>query len=267
VEAEMHLWSRGKHPADASESYSENLKDPADEPLREIASRLFGRLTGGIAAGTVVVHAGNAGGWVTVDGVSKASLEEGVARLDLGGGTHSIGVRVPGFDAPEQQASVSPGGEEELTFALAPTADDAHEGEVRSPFPVRDVAMVSALVVGAGLVVAGAVEGLRWLDDSNTSRTDRKSVPPSVTDVCETEVNGAAVDACAKGRNAVTVSRLGWVFTGAGAALLATGFVLMRMGHGANDSRHDGSTPAKSRVAVLPLIGTRGGALDLRVTF
>jgi hypothetical protein len=39
------------------------------------------------------------------------------------------------------------------------------------------------------------------------------------------------------------------------------------MGHGANDSRHDGSTPAKSRVAVLPLIGTRGGALDLRVTF
>ena len=52
-----------------------------------------------------------------------------------------------------------------------------------------------------------------------------------------------------------------------GAALLGTGFVLMRGGHGASGSHHDGVAPAKSCVAVLPLLGTRGGALDLRVTF
>jgi hypothetical protein len=269
VTAEMHFWSRGKGSAEAAESYAENLKDAGDQSLREIASRLFGRLTGGIAGGTLVVHAGKAGGSVIVDGVHKASLENGVARLDLGGGLHTIGVRVSGFDAPAQQASVSPGGENALTFTLSPAAPDATEPEPHKPFPTRDVATYSALAVGAGLLVAGGVEGLVWLDDSNTSKADRKGVPPSVTNVCETAVNAAAIDACQKSHDAVTVSTLAWVFTGVGAALLGTGVVLLRSGHGPGDRPHDAATVARQKpsLALLPLLGPRSGALDLRVTF
>jgi hypothetical protein len=131
---------------------------------------------------------------------------------------------------------------------------------------VRRVAVVSALVAGAVLGVAGGIEGIAWLEDSNDSKNDRKSVPSNVTNVCTTEVNSAALDACHRSRDAVVVSRLGWVFAGVGAALLGTGIYLMPGGQRSSSPR-GGSIPAKPRVALFPILGTRGGALDLRVTF
>ncbi len=58
----------GRAPVDARQgrrrtptnSYSDNLKDASDESLRTIATRLFGKLTGAGAGGTLVVHAGTA---------------------------------------------------------------------------------------------------------------------------------------------------------------------------------------------------------------
>ncbi len=90
-----------------------------------------------------------------------------------------------------------------------------------------------------------------------------------MTDVCKTGYNAQAVDACAKSKDAVSVSTLGWVFTGVGAALLGTGFVLMLGDHGSSDAPHDAGTPAtgKAKVDVVPQVGLRGGGLDLRVTF
>jgi hypothetical protein len=268
VTAEMHLWSRGKPEGDGSESYSENLKDASDESLRQIATRLFGKVTGGVAGGTLVVHAGTGGGWVTVDGVDKGTLDGGVARVDVGGGAHTIGVRVPGFESPAQSATINVGTEQELTFPLAPAAAPV-DTTSHSSFPLRKVATYSALVVGAGLLVVGGVEGLAWINDSNASKTDRGSVPPSVTDVCKTGINPQAVDACQKSKDAVTVSSLGWTFAGVGAALVATGFVLMVTDHGSSDSSRDATTPpaAKTKVDVVPLMGSRGGGVDLRVTF
>jgi hypothetical protein len=267
VTAEMHLWSRGKRPTDASETYAENLKDAGDGSLRQIASRLFGRLTGGVAGGTLVVHAGSGAGSVTVDGVDQALLDGGVARVDLGGGTHAIGVRVAGFEAPAQEGSVSPGDEEEMTFTLSPVAPEAPEREGRSSFPTRKVVTYSALVAGGVLVVAGGIEGIAWLEDSHASKVDRQSVPPSVTNVCETEVNGAALDACQRSRNAQRVSALGWVFAGVGGALLGTGIFLMHDGHGSSHPPQSAAIPVKSRMTLLPRVDTRGGAVDLRVTF
>jgi hypothetical protein len=269
VTADMHLWSRGKPEGDASESYSENLKDASDESLRQIATRLFGKISGGVAGGTLVVHAGSGGGSVTVDGVDKGALEGGVARIDVGGGSHSIGVRVPGFESPVQPTSVALGAEQELTFTLSPAVVPGAEPTTHSSFPLRKVATYSALVAGVGLLVVGGVEGLAWMNDSNTSKTDRGNVPPSVTDVCKTGYNAAAVDACAKSKDAITASSLGWTFAGVGAALVATGFVLMVTDHGSSDSPRDTTTgaTAKPKVDVVPLMGTRGGGLDLRVTF
>jgi hypothetical protein len=270
VSAEMHMWSRSKPVTDAGENYSENLKDASDESLRQIASRLFGKLTGSAPAGTLVVHAGTANGWVTVDGVDKAALDGGVGRVDIAGGGHTIGVRVLGFESPTQQANVPAGGEQDLTFALSPVVAPGAETTTPSSFPMRKVVTYSTLAVGVGLLAAGGVEGLVWLNDSNTSKTDRNNVPPTVTNVCTTEVNSSAVDACHRSKDAVTASTLGWVLGGAGVALLGTGFVLLVTDSGSRSNTHHDSTGAASprpRFDVTPLIGSRAGGLDLHVTF
>jgi hypothetical protein len=268
VTADMHLWSRGKGDEAVVETYSDNLKDASDESLKQIASKIFGRLTGGVTGGTLVVHAGTGSGRVFVDGVEKAALEGGVARVDIGSGPHTVAVRVPGFEAHAQQTSVPVGAEQEVTFALASASAAPVESDTHSAFPIRKVLTYSALVAGSGLLVGSAVEAGIWVSDSNKSHDDRTQVPANVTDVCAAEVNQFAQDACHKSKDAVTASTLAWVFGGAGAALLGTGLVLMMTDHGSSEPGHDAGTAAsKPRVDVLPLVGARGGAVDVRVTF
>lgn len=269
VTADMHMWSRGKGDEGAVETYSDNLKDASDESLKQIAAKIFGRLTGGVAGGTLVVHAGTGGGRVLVDGVDKAALEGGVARVDLGAGAHTVAVRVPGFDAPSQQASVAVGAENDLTFPLTAAPTGPVERDTGSSFPTRKVLTYTALVAGGGLLVGSGVEAAAWVSDSNKSHDDRKNVPANVTDVCAAKVNSFAVDACNKSKDAVTASTLAWVLGGAGAALVGTGLVLMMTDPGSHESGHDAGTAAKARprLDVLPVVGVRGGAVDLRVTF
>ena len=84
-------------------SYSDNLKDPSDEALRAVAGRLFGKLTAASAAGLLVVHAGKGYGSVLVDGVERARLQSGTARLELADGPHTVGVRVSGSRPPSRR--------------------------------------------------------------------------------------------------------------------------------------------------------------------
>jgi hypothetical protein len=268
VTADLHLWARGKGDTEAAETYSDNLKDASDESLKQVSARLFGKLTGGAAGGTLVVHAGSGAGYVLVDGSQRATLEGGVARLDVPMGAHTVAVRVPGFDAPAQQATIPAGTEQEITFALTPAAAPPVEGESHSSFPARKVLTYGAFIAGAGLLVGSGVEVGVWVSDSNKSKDDRKNVPASVTDVCATEVNSFAQDACRRSKDAVTASTLAWILGGAGVALVGTGLVLALTDKGSSES-HDATTPAarRPRVDVLPVVGARGGKLDLRVTF
>ncbi len=269
VKADVHLWSRGKADVEATNVYSDNLKDPADDSLRTIAATLFGNLAGTGAVVTVVVHAGNGGGDVLVDGSPKGALDGGVAKVDVPLGQHSIAVRVPGFDAPAQTTTVAVGAEQDLTFALTPSANPPSEGGTRSPFPMRKVLEYGAIVVGGGLLIVSGVETAQWINDSNTSNSDRQQVPASVTDVCTTQYNRYAQDACNKSKDAQTVSALGWVFGGIGAAVLGTGIVLLLTDHSSTES--EGSSAAKlvqkPKLDVLPAVGPQGGSVNLSVTF
>jgi hypothetical protein len=274
VSADLHLWSRGKGDSEAAEAYSDNLKDASDESLKGVAARLFGKMTGTGAAGTLVVHAGGASGTVLVDGVEKAALDNGLARVDVPAGAHSILVRVPGYDTATQSASVTAGSEQDLTFALTPTPQARVDTSPKSAFPVRKVLGYSAIIAGAGLLVAGGVETINWLHDSNTSNDDRNHIPApgqpgGVSDVCANEVNSYAVDACKRSKDAVTVSTLGWVFGGVGAVLVGTGIWLVTTDHPSTEGSRDGAARANPKPSfdVLPLVGTRGGSVDLRMKF
>jgi hypothetical protein len=268
VTADLHLWSRGRASTEAGEAFSENLKDASDESLRAIAARLFGKLIGSGATGTLVVHAGRGAGSVLVDGSEKATLEAGTARLEVPAGSHTIGVHVSGFEAAEQSFDVANGGEHDLTFTLASARHANRDEQARSSFPVVKVLGYSAIVAGAGFLVAGGIEALNWVSDSNASSNDRQTIPRSVTDVCSDQAP-AAQDACSKSKDAMSVSTLGWVFAGAGAVLLGTGIVLVMSDHGPSEetSASTSRRAPSAAVRVLPSVGPRAGSLQLRVDF
>ncbi len=271
VKATLHMWTRGKSDVEATSAYSDNIKDANDESLRAIATSLFGTLAGTGANGTLVVHAGNGGGDVLVDGFPHGALEGGVARIDVPVGPHSISVRVPGFDSgPPRTANVTLGAEQDVTIGLMPSAPPPEGGSSHSSFPVRKVLEYGALVAGGVLLVVSGVETAAWINDSNQSNTDRQAVPKNVTDVCADQVNAQAQDACTKSRDATTVSSLGWVFGGLGAALVGTGIVLILTDHPSSVETSGASAsmqPRKPAFDVVPALGPRSGGMTLRVTF
>jgi hypothetical protein len=233
-----------------------------------------------------VVHAGTGKGSVLIDGASKGTLDEGTARLNVPVGQHTVSVRLAGFEAEGKTTTIVEGTEEEVTVPLSPVASEsahpAAEAEATperasSPFPLRRVLAYSALVAGGALLVGGVVEGVAWENDKSASNNDRASIPASVTNVCSVmgqpqSVMMAAADACAKNSNATGASTGAWVFGGIGAALVATGVILLVTdpGHPAPTEPAQAATrPTVTRpsVSVLPTFGPHVGVLGLRVTF
>ncbi len=276
VGVELRLWSRGKPQVEANESYSDNLKDPGDESLKAVAGRLFGKLTSSGSTGTLVVHAGTASGSVLVDGAPKGKLDQGLARLDVAEGSHNVVVRVAGFTAPAQTVTLQDGGEAEISFALTPGEGPAGEGAPetaqepteKKPFPVRKVIGYSTVVVGVGFLVAAGIEGTQWLSAKNSSDQSRNNVPSTVTDVCAMPINQPAADACNASNRASRAARLGWIFTGVGAVLAATGIVLV-LGDHSGDAPAEPTAKAKPRPRfdVVPSIGPRAGGVDVTLAF
>ena len=119
--------------------------------------------------------------------------------------------------------------------------------------------------------MGSAIEASAWLDDRNKSQADRLNVPTNVNDVCVDQVSPAAVDACRRGRDALTSSTLGWVFAGVGAVLVGGGvYLLVDRRWGQGDGRMEGRRlqPApKVALDVTPNLGARGGSVRVAVTF
>jgi hypothetical protein len=300
VEIEAHFWSRGRPQLDATESYSDNLKDPGDEALKAVATKLVSELTGSPSGGgsssgsggggggktpstgpgTLVVHAGSEGGTVSVDGVEKGTLEEGTARIELPEGSHTVTVHVPGFKAPSLTTTIKAGGEQEVSFALAAGSESSgqssspEEPGASKPFPVRKVVGWS-LVVAGGLGAGAAIYGLvSWVGDKNDSDKQRANIPANVGDACN--VGGpnpppymaSATAACNDSKDAQTNSTIAWV--GGLVALAAGGvgtFLLLTDHEGDSPSARRAPAPAMRVVALTPTIGPHQGGLHLKVEF
>jgi hypothetical protein len=275
VTAELRLWTRGKPQIEASESYNENLKDASDDALRAVAGRLIAKLTSNGTTGTLVVHAGAANGSVVVDGAVKGRLKDGIARISVSEGTHTVVVHVDGFTAPSQSVSLTDGGDADMTFALSPavaaSADEPAPEQAQGPgkpFPTRKVIGYTVVVIGAGFLVAGGIEGAGWLSDKSDSDQDRSSVPNTVTDVCAgAPVNAAAADACQKSKDASSAAKLGWIFAGVGAVLAGTGIWLVVGDHSGEAASDTTAKATRPKFDVLPALGAHAGSVDVRMTF
>ena len=267
VTADLHLWTRGKGDADVAEAYSDNLKDASDESLRGVASRLFAKLTGGVSGGTVTIHAGTAKGTVLVDGTERGSLDGGVARVDVPAGSHTITVKVPGFDAQPQTATVAMASDQDMNFSLTPAGAPAPEPS--SGPSARKVGEWTAIVVGGGLLAAGAVMGIKWIIDYNHGKDLQNQVSQNNKDACATQDTTQAQQLCQTSKTVQTDYTLGWVLGGAGAAVLGTGLLLLVTDHSTKDEGPAAEQPpqAKPRLDVIPQVGATGASVGLRLTF
>lgn len=264
VTVDLHLWSRGKPDMRATETYSDNLKDPNEESLRKITARLFAQVTGGTATGTVTVRAGTASGTVLVDGQEKGKLENGVAKIEAPTGAHTIAVRVAGYEPWSQQVTIGAASEQEVAATLTPTRSEPAPVIVTTKsLPVRKIIGYTAIGLGSASMIIGVVEGVRFLSLKSDLDGDRNNVSRSVNDVCQDLSTNAAIDACQKYKDAKSARVLEWVFLGAGAALVTGGVVLLVTDHSSDDAAKDKAGAFR----VLPHVGPRGAGVDLHVAF
>jgi hypothetical protein len=261
VIVELRLWSRDGPEAQVSATYPDNLKDPESPRLRAVAVRLLETLTHASAEGSVVVHAGTGGGAVLIDGVERATLSAGTAKIVTGQGAHIVAVRVPGLVAAQRTVDVGPA-PRDVTFALSPAPAESETESAQ--VDTRKLVGYSGIAAGAVLVVAGAIEMGRWVDDKRTSDQQRALVPASITDVCKAQGNAAAAAACQTTKSETTAAVLAWVFTLAGVAVAGTGTWLLWT------SGRQGDRPqnvARPPVEIVPTIGPQAGSLAVRMTF
>lgn len=274
VTAELHLWTKGKPDRVAKETYSDNLKDQNDDALRKIAQRLLDKVapaTGAPPPPPVPDHAtiavtleANVGdGVVYVDGEERGRLDKGRATVNVtAGAPHEIEVRSPGY-APGKQTvnSATPTSVSVELVSSAPPPPPAPS----KPFPVWTVVGVSTMALGVGAGIAGIVEGVTFTDLQGQNTKDHTNTSyQGVKDFCVDKPAGPSSDPCKHIQAADTARTLEFVFFGVGAALIATGAVIVLLAPRASNT---GEAPPVSSVRVVPTFGPGGGGLTLGGVF
>jgi hypothetical protein len=253
VVAEIHMWTRGKPDANATEAYSDNVKDPGDESLLAVAVQALGKLTGTVLGGTAVIHAGTGAGAVFVDGTQAGALEGGIAKLDVAQGAHVFEVRVPRFQVASQNATVPLAASADVSFTLTPLCTEETSGLEPSGGGVtaRKAIEFTLMGLGAAGLVVSAVEWVRFQAQQSDATSDQtlRSIPSNQTNATYCPSN-PHLDACVKYNDALSTRAIAWITFGAGSALAATGLVLWVTDHPGDEPKS--APPAAARVRVLP---------------
>lgn len=267
VTAEVHLWQRGKPDVVTTETYSDNLKDPSDDALQKMAEKIFATISGGPTMGSITVHAGAASGTVFVDGVQKAMLDNGQAKLELPTGSHLIEVRVVGYAPASKSVDMAAASERDVSFELVAAKPDTtpYLDTSTSKLPVRKIIAWTAIGLGAASMVVGAVEGFSFLSSKSDLNSDRANIATTVTDVCQDLSTPSSIDACTKFKDARSERTLELIFLGVGAVLAGGGVILLVTDKGGEPSA-PAAAPA-SAFRITPRLSHNSGGLDLHLTF
>jgi hypothetical protein len=284
VNADVHLWQRGKPDSIVRETFSDSVKDPNDEALKGIASRVFEKLTGGSPAaatggsalGAVAIHAGgDATGDVFVDNKRVGHVDNGEGRLELKPGTHVIELRARTFKPARHTVTVTAGGETSATLAMVPEASTAVPPPVEPEGSGSGRKILGWTLVGVGAVagVVAVVEAVRWSSLQGKLDEDRKGVDGrgnydvatvGVSDPCNHDTP-AAKSACATNKSAKSTSTIAWVTGGVSIAALGLGAVILLTGTPSKSASV--STQGSLKPRVLPYAGPKAGGVDLRWSF
>jgi hypothetical protein len=250
VTAEVHLFQKGKPDTVVKESYADNLKDANDDTLRKIAQRMVDRL-GGTTLGVVVVRAGDLNGEVVVDGEKHIPLKNGVARIELAAGGHSIEIAATGAPASKRNVLVTAGRDTVLDMPITPPP--GAEQPQGKPFPTRKV--VGGVVFGAGVVLGALAvqQALLYGDLKDRGKEIAKNVTAGEKP-CDPNGNK---EFCDTDKKTKTASALAITFASAGVVALGVGAVLLFTGGG--DSAEKPPAAQKPKPRFVPQVGETTG--------
>lgn len=272
VTAEVHLYQKNKPEAVVRESYADNLKDQNDDTLRKLAQHMLDRLAGS-ALGALVVRMGTENGEVVVDGEKHIPLQNGVARLELSPGGHSVEVVAGGQPAQKRNVLVTAGKETIVEVTLGPGAVPEAPPTESKPFPVKKVVGGVAMAIGVGLG-AFAVERLLAYEDKKDELAARNLRPEDFlktdgeVDVCDARLaKSGQVDeaACKSSKDAKAASTASIIAAAGGGIFLLGGAYLFFL---SGDSNTKSSTTGKTLMPrIAPTMGYGSGGLTVSGRF
>lgn len=187
VTAAVHLFQKGQSETVVKETYADNLKDPNDDALQKVASRLLERLSGSILGVLVVRAPSTVAAEVVVDGEKRVPIEKGSVRIELSAGTHSVEFAPSSGPSSKQNVIVSVGRETPVDFSIARAAPPA-PAAVPEKSSTRKI--VGGVTMGAGVAlgVVAVIELLRYgdLQDQGDQRASElnKSDPSNGSRPC-----------------------------------------------------------------------------------
>jgi hypothetical protein len=275
VQAETHLYQRGKPDTVAQEKYADNLKDGNDDALRKIAQRLLDKLSG-VALAVLVVKAGNLNGEVVIDGDKRFPLKNGSARIELSPDTHAVEIAAAGATAGNKRNVLLAAGKETMVD-LSPAAP-ASSGAGSAPaseskaFPTRKVVGGAMAAVGVGLGIFAIERFSTW-----SGYKDDLAAPALTSTITDTK--GQAVPACeATGPSAEKACRLSdkastagvtGVVAGAAGGLLILGgaYFLFTSGSDKEKTAATGPGPGPRVRQVSPWVGAGTAGVGLSGQF
>ncbi len=273
VQAEAHLYQRGKPDTVATERYSDNLRDGNDETLGRVAQRALDKLRG-TAVGVLVVRAGDLSGEVIVDGDKRFPLKNGTARIELSPDSHAIELAAAG--APPGKRNVLLAAGKETTLDMSPAAQSRAAGapaeEPPTPFPTRKVIGGVAMAAGVGLGIFAFERYNKWqklqdeVDQNYSSRVDTGGQRVAACDAKDPPTGQSSrLEACEKSDQANTIGITGIVSASVGGVLLLGGAYLLFFG--GSDDKEKPKTARIKPTHVSPWFGSTGGGVGMSGSF
>jgi len=265
VTAEVHLYQRSRPDTVIKESYTENLRDQNDDSLRKIAQKMLDRL-GGSAVGAIVVKLGAESGEVVVDGDKRVPLANGVARLELAPGSHSVEVIASDKSSQKRNVLVTAGKETVVDLSLS--GSSSGEGfRSESSFPTRKVVGGGLAVLGLGAAVLSVVSILNYQDAQDRGDALQASTNPAIRklpagrtagDVCGSAEFPDTSEICVADDDARRHSAIA-IASGIGAGAL--------LGIGAYLFFTEPKKEKSARPRIAPTFGRRVAGVSLHVDF
>jgi len=250
VTAEIHLYQKGKPDTVVKEIYADNLKDQNDDTLKKVAQRVLDRL-GGSAVGTVVVRYGSENGEVIVDGDKRVPLANGMARLELAPGGHSVEVSTASGTPQKRNILVTAGKETVVEMASAAPVTDPNKDD--KPFPMRKVLGGGLMVLGAVATTVGVISIVNWAGVQELDNPGNKARDFQGEDACKAGQGGQEL--CDGDKTSFTSSLIAWIATPAGVIMLgAGGYLFFTEGSSSEKTAHRDRAP-KPKTRVLPTLG------------
>jgi len=220
------------------------------------------------------VKMGNENGEVIVDGDKHVPLANGMARVELAPGTHSVEVSTKnGTGTQKRNIAVTAGKETVVDLALATTVVAPGEPpKEESSFPVKKAVGGGLLAVGVASAVVSIIMASKYAstqsEGEDVAKIEGNKLPEGKTadDVCGKELESGS-KICNLNSDAKGYSAVAWITGGAGVALIGAGVYFLFFGSSSSEKPAAASTKPIKNLRAAPMFGLGTNGVSLTGSF